>query len=83
VTPVNASSEAPARFESSRGQSLTVDDPCMRWLLTRLTEEVDGLISYASLVAQAAGDGHSDDEISHALMGLVARGVAEPRAIVR
>jgi hypothetical protein len=35
------------------------------------------------LVAQAAGDGHSDDEISHALMGLVARGVAEPRAIVR
>jgi SAM-dependent methyltransferase len=82
VTPLNADPEAEARFESNDGRGFEVDDPCIRWILSQLTSVPGCTRSHSRLVSDAESKGHRIEEMDHALLSLVAKGIVEPRMIV-
>jgi hypothetical protein len=82
VTPLNADPEAEARFESNDGRGFEVDDPCIRWILSQLTSVPGCTRSHSRLASDAESKGHRVEEMDHALLSLVAKGIVEPRMIV-
>jgi SAM-dependent methyltransferase len=81
VTPLNDPADTPARFESQSGRSLLIESPPIRWITTRLTLSRDEAVAYADLVDESADAGFDEDAIAHSLLGLVTKGVAEPRFV--
>lgn len=78
VTPLNAPTGTPDRFESPDGQSLETSDPAVRHVLGRLCRDHEATFSLAELAQDAPG--FTADELQATATGLVARGVIEPRA---
>ena len=71
--------ESPPRFESARGKTLTLDDPCMLALVRRMLETAPEATSFADLEARAVEQGHTASDMTGALLALIAQGSTEPR----
>jgi hypothetical protein len=78
---LNDPAGTPARFESQSGRSLLIESPPIRWITTRLTRSRDEAVAYVDLVKESADAGFDEDAIAHSLLGLVTKGVAEPRFV--
>jgi hypothetical protein len=75
-----SSSQTPARrFETVHGRKLEIEDSCSLALLHQMLEFTERAPTLAELEACTADGNHAPTDVAQALLGLIARGYAEPR----
>lgn len=75
-----SSSQTPARrFETVHGRKLEIEDSCSLALLQQMLEFTERAPTLTELEACAGDGSHAPTDVAHALLGLIARGYAEPR----
>jgi cyclopropane fatty-acyl-phospholipid synthase-like methyltransferase len=79
VTPLNAADGTPARFESSQGVGIQIDDPAVRDLVVRLARAAPSPVSYEEILTWGRETDRSPGDVADILMQLMASGLAEPR----
>jgi hypothetical protein len=90
VTPLNRAPDAPAVFESPQGRRIEVSNSNLERVLLRLSADTTEATAFAELLDIYAEPGSSstagaNDRLQafcHALAGMIAKGVIEPRSKV-